>query len=389
MRKNICVLTSTRAEYGLLKNLIKKLLKINEYDIQVIVTGMHLSPEFGFTYKEIEEDSIVIDEKIEILLSADTASAVSKSMGVAMIGFSDYFKRRRPDLLIVLGDRYETLAVCTVAMIYRITIAHIHGGETTEGMIDEAIRHSITKMSYLHFTSTEEYKNRVIQLGEQPDRVFNVGALGVENILSMEYMKIQDLERLVGFSLNEKFAMMTFHPVTLENETSKKQFLQIIYALKEYGNLRIIITKANSDTNGRIINQLIDELVKENANQYIAFTSLGTLKYLSLMKYCNFVIGNSSSGIIETPTFKIPTINIGDRQKGRVQAKSIINSKPKKRKIVNAISKAMSEKFNNKLKDINNPYGNGETSDKIIKEIKRYLKEDMLDIKKVFYNYKN
>lgn len=381
----ICILTATRAEYGLLKPIICKLREVREFDVRVVVTGAHLSPEFGLTYKEIEKDGIKIDEKIEILLSADTPSSISKSMGLAMIGFADYFSKLNPDMLIVLGDRYETLAVCCTAMNQRIPIAHLHGGETTEGAIDESIRHAITKLSYLHFTSTEEYRCRVIQLGESPNRVFNVGAIGIENIFKEKLMSKADLETSIDFQLDKQYAMVTFHPVTLENCNSAEQFGALLDACKNHKNMKFIFTKANADADGRVINRLIDKFASENDN-VVAFSSLGMVRYLSAVKYSSMVIGNSSSGLLEAPSFGIPTINIGDRQKGRLQADSVINCQPVKEEIDKAIEIALTEEFKSKAKNTINPYGDGNTSQKIIDAIKDYLLNDKINLKKKFYD---
>lgn len=383
--KKISILTATRAEYGLLKPLIIALKETKLFDVRLVVTGMHLSPEFGLTYREIESDGIEIDDKIEILLSADTPSSISKSMGLAMISFADYFERLKPDMLILLGDRYETLAVASVAMNQRIPIAHLHGGEKTEGAVDEAIRHAITKLSYLHFTSTEEYRNRVIQLGESPDRVFCVGALGVENIMKEPLMDISELEKSIGFKLDKPYAVITFHPVTLENSSAQKQITELLDACKTFKNMKFIFTKANSDADGRVINQEIDKFVINNKNALVV-TSLGMKRYLSTLKYAKFVIGNSSSGIVEAPSFGIPTINIGDRQKGRIQAESIVNCEPIKENIVNAINIAISEEFVSKSKLALNPYGDGNTSSKIVNTIKAFFENEKIELKKVFYD---
>jgi len=383
--KTISILTATRAEYGLLKPIIVKLKKTADFDVRLVVTGAHLSPEFGMTFKEIEQEDIKIDEKVEILLSADTPSSISKSMGLAMISFSDYFNKVKPDLLIVLGDRYETLAVCCVAMNQQIPIAHLYGGETTEGAIDESIRHAITKLSYLHFTSTEEYRRRVIQLGEQPDRVFCVGAIGVENILNEKLMSLDELESSIDFKLDKPFAVITFHPVTLEENNSAEQFLNLIEALKNYKDMKFIFCKANADANGRVINKIIEDFVQENENA-VVFSSLGTLRYLSTLKFCSMVIGNSSSGLIEAPSFGIPTINIGDRQKGRLQSSSVINCKPVYLQIDKAITLALSEEFKKKAISCINPYGHGNTSKKIVDTIKDFLSSDKIDLKKKFYD---
>lgn len=386
MKPIICILTATRAEYGLLKELIGRLQTDEKYEVRVVVTGMHLVSDFGFTYTEIEEDGIHIDEKIDILLSADTPCGVSKSMGIAMIGFADYFLRRRPNLLIVLGDRYETLAVAAAAINESIPIAHIHGGETTEGAIDEAIRHSITKMSYLHFASTEIYRARIIQLGEEPERVFNVGSLGVENIKKVCLLSKQEIMEYFGFLNNEKYVLLTFHPVTLEKGTELEQFREIILALNHFPMLKVILTKANADSGGKIINGEIDSIVTEQPERYSAYTSLGVVKYLSAMRDCQFVIGNSSSGIMEAPSFRIPTINIGDRQKGRVQADTTLNSVPNEKIIVQKIEIALSDCFREKIASTNNPYEKEGSVQRIIDCLDEFFVKYIGNVKKKFYD---
>lgn len=383
--KKICVLTATRAEYGLLKPIILELKKDAECDVRVVVTGAHLSPEFGLTYKEIQEDNIFIDEKIEILLSADTPSAISKSMGLAMISFADYFKNLEPDMLIVLGDRYESLAVCCVAMNQRIPITHLYGGETTQGAIDESIRHAITKMSYLHFTSTEIYRNRIIQLGEEPGRVFNVGSIGVENIRKNKLMSKAELEESIKWSLAKPYAVVTYHPVTLGDKCSEDQIKQLLLALDLNPEYQYIITKGNSDADGRIINQMIDEYALDHENCKVV-SSLGVNRYLSAIKHSVMVIGNSSSGIIEVPSFKIPTINIGERQKGRIQADSVINCETNFEEIDLAIKTATSKDFLTGLTRVKNPYAKAGTVIEIVKKIKKALKADKSVLKKVFYD---
>lgn len=383
--KKISILTATRAEYSLLKPVIDKLNAMRDFDVHLVVTGAHLSPEFGLTYKEIEQDDLIIDEKIEMLLSSDTPAAISKSMGLALISFAAYFERLKPDLLIVLGDRYETLAVCIAATNQRIPIAHLYGGETTEGAIDEYFRHAITKLSYLHFTSTEEYRRRVIQLGEQPDRVFCVGAMGIENILNQKLMTKSEFEQSIKFKLDKPYAMVTFHPVTLEDSQSAEQFRNLLEVCNKYSELKFIFTKSNADANGRIINQMIDSYVKTHENA-IAFTSLGMKRYLSGLKNCSMVIGNSSSGLIEAPSFEIPTINIGDRQKGRLEADSVISCAPSVQEISKSIELALSNEYKNKIKNTTNPYGDGNTSDKIVAAITKYLLVDKIDLKKKFYD---
>lgn len=387
MKKKIAVLTATRAEYGLLKPLIKELDKVEDFDVCLAVTGAHLSPEFGLTYQEIEIDGFKIDEKIEILLSGDTPSAISKSMGLAMIGFADYFKRLKPDLLVVLGDRYETLAVAMVAMNERIPITHLYGGETTEGAIDEAIRHAITKLSYLHFTSTETYRNRVVQLGENPKRVFCVGAIGVENIKNEKLLNKAELEASIDFVLNKPYALVTFHPVTLEHNQIEKQFQELLMVCEMFKDMNFIFSKANSDVEGRTINQLQEIYVNSHDNA-VSFDSLGVTRYLSAMKYCAMVIGNSSSGLIEAPSFGVPTINIGDRQKGRIQGDSVINCAPNAGEIKDAMHMALTDEFKKKAKSGGNPYGDGNTSKKIVNIIKEFLLENKIELKKKFYDCK-
>lgn len=383
--KKIVILTATRAEYGLLKPVIVGLLKDPYYDARVAVTGMHLSPEFGYTVREIEEDNIPIDKKIEIILSSDTHVAISKAMGLAMISFSEYFEECKPDALLVLGDRFETLAVCASATNARIPIFHIHGGEATEGLIDEAIRHSITKMSYLHFTSTETYRKRVIQMGEAPDRVFNVGAIGVENALNVPLMNQCDLEESLGFKLGDKYAVGTFHPVTLENNTAENQVKELLYALDKHKDIMYLFTKANADTDGRVINEIFLEYEKKNDNFHIV-DSLGMKRYLSALKNARFVIGNSSSGLLEAPAFHISTIDIGDRQKGRVAGLSVIHCEPKTELIDKAITKALDSEFLKGISDMPNPYGEGMASQKILSAIKEFFEQDKINIKKKFYD---
>lgn len=385
MRKKLTVVTATRAEYGLLKPIILALGEAEQFSVEVVVTGAHLSPEFGLTYREIENDGIPIRKKIEILLSSDTPVSISKSMGLAIISFAEYFEESRPDALIVLGDRYETLAVCCAAMNARIPIIHLYGGETTEGAIDEAVRHSISKMSYLHFTSTEPYRKRVIQLGEHPDRVFTVGGIGIENALKMPLMTKKELEDSIRFTLDEPYAVVTFHPVTLEEGQAEKQFQEILQAFDRQKKFKFIFTKANADANGRIINQMIDDYVVSRPNT-IAFESLGALRYLSALKYADMVLGNSSSGLVEVPSFHIPTINIGDRQKGRLQAESVINCNPVEKEVLKAMELASSKEFREKIADVKNPYGDGNTSGKIVEILKDKLADTDIDLKKKFYD---
>lgn len=380
MRK-ICVVTGTRAEYGLLYWLMKEIQSDASLELQVIVTGMHLSPEFGLTYKEIEKD-FAINRKIEMLLSSDTSVGISKSMGLAQISFAEAYDELSPDIVVVLGDRFEIFSAATAAMIARIPIAHIHGGETTEGAFDEAIRHSITKMSQLHFVATEAYRQRAIQLGEAPDKVFNFGAPGLDNILNLHLLAKEELEKEMGFKLGKKNLLVTFHPVTLEQSTAKEQFQQLLAALDELSDTRIIFTKGNADTDGRVINTMIDSYVAANTAKAIAFTSLGQLRYLSALQYVDAVVGNSSSGLTEAPSFKIGTINIGDRQRGRIRAASVIDCAPDKSAIIDAIQQLYSPGFRKNLCDVTNPYGEGGSSQKIAGILRSHPLTQLL--KKIF-----
>ena len=381
----ICVLTATRAEYGLLNPIIKKMNNDPAFDVKVVVTGAHLSPEFGMTIKDIIDDGVDIDKKIEILMSSDTSVAISKSMGLAMISFAEYFEELKPDALMVLGDRYETLAVCCAAMNAKIPIIHLHGGETTEGAVDEAVRHAITKMSYLHFTSTEEYRRRVIQLGENPNNVFSVGAMGVENALNIPLIDRKELEESLGCSLGEKYAVGTFHPVTLEECSAEKQTLALMNAIRQYPEITFLFTKANADANGRVINQILQEYSTQYKN-LLVYDSLGMRRYLSAIQNAEFVIGNSSSGLIEVPSFKIPTINIGDRQKGRIQGNTVINCQPNQKDICAAIDRAMEKSFRETLQTSKNPYGRGDTSDRIIEVTRKTFIERKVELKKTFFD---
>lgn len=384
-KRKICVITGTRAEYGLLYWLMKEIREDKDLELQLIVTGMHLSPEFGLTYKEIEKE-FKIDKKIEMLLSSDTNIGISKSMGLAQISLSEAYEELKPDILVVLGDRYEIFSAVSAAMIARLPIAHLHGGETTEGAFDEAIRHSITKMSHLHFTATNEYENRVIQLGENPDRVFNVGGMGIENIKRLELLSKDEFEKSINFKLNKKNILVTFHPVTLENSTAKEQFQELLNTIDKLEDTNIIFTKANSDTDGRVINYMINEYVGKNSLKSVCFTSLGQLRYLSALQYVDAMVGNSSSGLAEAPSFKIGTINIGDRQKGRIKASSIIDCEPNETSIQKAFSKLYSKEFQETIKNTVNPYGDGCASKKIIEVIKNTNLDDIL--KKSFFDLK-
>lgn len=361
----ICVATGTRAEYGLLKPLIEKLNVSPLFELQILVTGAHLSPEFGLTYKQIEADGFKISYKVEMLLSSDTPEGITKSMGIAMAGFSEAFKNLQPDALVILGDRYEMLALASTALIFKIPIAHIHGGEITEGAYDDAIRHSITKMSHLHFVSTDEYKKRVIQLGEQPNSVFNVGAIGLDNITNLNLLSKEQLAADLNIEFQKYNYLITFHPETLSTESVDSQFNKLLLSLDKLEDSFFIFTKANADTNGRIINQLCEKYVKINSHKSALFDSLGTLRYLSVMKACDAIVGNSSSGIIEAPSLKTASINIGNRQKGRIQSTSVLNCNVDSDEIYILLKKVQTLDFKDSLKDVMNPYGIGKASTQI------------------------
>mgnify|MGYP006108857953 FL=1 len=382
-KRKICVVTGTRAEYGLLYWLMKEINVDNALVLQVVVTGMHLSEEFGNTYQQIEKDGFTIDKKVDISLTSDTELAISKSMGLGIIGFADVFNKLQPDLIVVLGDRFEIFSAVSAALIAKIPVAHLHGGEVTEGVIDESIRHSITKMSHLHFAATDEYRNRIIQLGEQPDKVFHVGGLGIDNINKLKLLSKADFENTINFELGEKNILITFHPVTLEKSTSGMQFQALLDSISELKNTKIIFTKANADTDGRVINTMIDDYVAKHDNT-IAFTSMGQLNYLSALQFMDAVVGNSSSGLIEAPSFKIGTIDIGDRQKGRIKTDSVISCLPKKRNIDSAFNKMYSEEFQNTLDQVENAYGKGGASKEIVNIIKSVNLDNI--IKKPFHD---
>jgi GDP/UDP-N,N'-diacetylbacillosamine 2-epimerase (hydrolysing) len=379
MRK-IAIVTGTRAEYGLLYWLIKGVHDDPEPELQLLVTGMHLSPEFGLTWKQIEQDGFPITKKIEILLSSDTSVGISKSNALALISFAEAFEELKPEIVVLLGDRTETFSAAQAALIAGIPIAHIHGGELTEGAYDDAIRHSITKMSHLHFTATDEYRKRVIQLGEQPETVFNVGAIGLDNIKKLQLLSRSDFEESIGHKLSENNLLITFHPVTLENRSAREQFQNLLEALDELNNTLLIFTKPNSDKDGRIIIQMIDEYVNSNSDKAVAFTSLGQLRYLSAIQYMDAIVGNSSSGIIEGPAFNVPTVNIGDRQKGRIMGPTIFNCAPVKKEISKALNNAL--KFD-KTQPHQHPYGEGNTSEKILGILKNTKN---INLKKRFYD---
>ena len=363
--RKICVVTGTRAEYGILRHLISLIQLSNNLDLQLIVTGSHLSPEYGMTINEIAEDSFFINKKIEILLSSDSTIGTCKSMGLAMISFAEAYSELQPDLVLLLGDRFEIFAAATAAMIARIPIAHCHGGESTEGLIDEPIRHSITKMSHIHFVSTEKYAQRVQQLGESPTSVYNVGALSLDAISTVKLLSRSELEEALEFSFLTRNLLITFHPVTLENDTSYNHIVNLLEALSLFTETGLIFTLPNADANNKIISAKIQEFceIHQNAKCY---TSLGQKNYFSCLKYVDGVVGNSSSGLIEVPSFKKATINIGDRQRGRIYADSVVNCEPSKDSIVRAIQAIYSSDFQAQLLSVVNPYGMSGAANKII-----------------------
>ncbi|QDT27796.1 UDP-N-acetylglucosamine 2-epimerase [Gimesia panareensis] len=370
MSNRVCVVTGSRAEYGLLSPLLAALRADDAFQLQLLVTGSHLSPEFGLTYREIEADGYTIDEKVEVVLSSDTPVGICKSMGLGLISFSEAFSRLNPDLIVVLGDRYEIFSAVSAAHISRIPVAHLHGGEVTEGAFDDALRHSITKMSHLHFTSTEAYRKRVIQLGEAPERVFNVGAIGLDNLQRLSLLSREKLEQDLGFKFNKHNLLCTFHPVTLEHNSSLEQVQSLLNVLEQQPDTNVIFTKTNADTDGRIINQLIDEFVAKQPDRFHAYVSLGQLRYLSMMQFVDAVVGNSSSGIIEAPGFRIGTINIGNRQTGRIKSELVIDCEPTETGIASAFKTLYSSDFQKSRLQATNPYGEGQTTSQIISILK-------------------
>ncbi|WP_318432653.1 UDP-N-acetylglucosamine 2-epimerase [Photobacterium leiognathi] len=370
MRK-ICVVTATRAEYGLLKCLLEDIQNDSELELQIISTGTHLSPEFGLTHQQILNDGFDVNKKIEILLSSDTPIGVSKSMGLAQISFAEAFDELQPDIIVVLGDRYELIPIVSTANIARIPVAHLSGGELTEGAIDELIRHAITKLSQLHFTAMDEYTQRVIQMGELPERVFTVGEVGLDNLLRMQLMTREEFEAAIEHPLKNKNILFTYHPETTQNiDEVKSDFTKILQGLEQLDETLIIFTKANADVGGRLINKMIDEYVNTHSENAISFTSLGQLRYLSALQYVDAVVGNSSSGIVEAPSFKVATVNIGNRQKGRVRAESIIDIDVNAEQLVSSINTINTPEFKATLKKIVNPYGQGNSSRQVIDILK-------------------
>ncbi len=385
-KRKICFVTGTRAEYGILSRLIKSLNEEESIELQIIATNMHLSPEFGMTVKEIEDDGLKINRKVEMLLSSDTAVGTVKSMGLASIGLADAYAELDPDLIVILGDRYEMLAAASAALIFGIPVAHLHGGEITEGAYDDAIRHAITKLSYLHFTSTKEYRDNVVQMGESPQRVFWVGALGADNINSDEPMSLSELEDSLGFELSKEFLLVTFHPVTKEPGQAESQTKALLDSLeKVLGSNKILFTLPNSDTDGRIIGRMVRDWVKSHPDKAFAVTSLGRRRYYSALSHCNAVIGNSSSGLCEAPSFKKPTLNIGIRQQGRTQGNTIVNCDATFEAISAGLSKVLSDDFREFVSQHGvNPYVKPDT----LSSIKNILKDYPLPRHSVKHFYK-
>jgi len=383
MSRKICVVTGTRAEFGLLRWLMQEVQQTPGLELQVLATGMHLSPEFGLTYREIEQAGFVIDARVEMLLSADTATAVTKSMGLGMIGYADAYARLCPDLIVVLGDRFEIFAATAAALIAGIPVAHLHGGETTEGAFDEAMRHSITKMSHLHFVAAEDYRRRVIQLGEQPERVFLVGGLGIDAIQRITLLDRGALEASLDFKLGRRNLLITFHPVTLESQSSGQQMAELLAALGELDDTHLIFTMPNADTGGRELATMVDAFVATHPNARV-YSSLGQLRYLSCMKFVDAVVGNSSSGLAEAPSMGIATVNIGDRQKGRLSAESVINCPPERQAIHAALQHLHAPEFRQTLASVVSPYGRAGASERIVQILKDYPLDGIL--KKSFYN---
>ena len=383
MRK-ICVVTGTRAEYGLLFWLMKEIQADPDLELQIVVTGMHLSPEFGLTYKAIEADGFSIDAKVEMLLSSDSHVGISKSLGLGVIGFAEAFDRLSPDILVLLGDRYEILAAAQSALVARIPVAHLHGGETTEGAIDEAMRHAITKMSHLHFVAAEPYRRRVIQLGEHPRSVHNVGAPGLDNIRRMQLLDRAQFEQSIAFGLGRINLLVTYHPETLGNSSPRQSMEALLEALDHFHDARIIFTKPNADTDGRIISRLIDEYAQQHADRVVVFSSMGQIRYLSALQHVDAVIGNSSSGIIEAPACKVASVNIGGRQAGRLKAASIIDCDETAESIIAAIDRALSPGFRDIVRGVESLYGSEDTA----VQVRQHLKDVCLDgiLKKRFYD---
>ena len=383
MRK-ICIFTSTRAEWGLQQGLAELIRDSEILQLQLLVSGSHLSAKLGMTIDEIETAGFQVDERVDILKFDDSPIGICQAMGLALSCYGEALQWLSPDLIVILGDRYESFCLAAAAQVLRIPIAHIHGGETTEGAVDEAFRHSITKMAHIHFASCEEYRRRIIQLGESPERVFNVGALGVENIRKISMLERDVLSQSIGFPLDAPFFLVTFHPVTLENATAGSQLDELLAALEQFPEYRVLFTKANADTDGQVVNDKLDAYVAVYADRCLVVASLGLQRYLSAMKLCAAVVGNSSSGIIEAPTMNVPTVNIGDRQKGRVRARSVIDCEPNRASIKNALDAVLDEIFYSSIQYMKSPFEKDDTAAEIVETSASIELEGLL--KKSFYN---
>lgn len=382
MKRKICVITGTRAEYGLLRWLMRGIKEDPSLTLQIIATGMHLSPIFGSTYKEIEGDGFHIDHKVEVLGTLDTTGGITNSIAEGLIGCTKALEELKPDLVVLLGDRFEIFSAATASLVARIPIAHVHGGESTEGLLDEAFRHSITKMSQLHFVAAKEYKNRVIQLGEDPKHVHLVGGLGIDSIRKMQLLGRVELESQLKLKFKTRSLLITFHPVTLENETAQKQMHELLAALSMLNDTTLIFTMPNADTGGRLLIKMVEDFVSISPNAH-AYTSLGQRLYLSAVAFVDGVIGNSSSGLAEVPSFKKGTVNIGDRQLGRLKATSILDCEPNRNDISRALNMLYSKEFQESLESTVNPYGIGGASEKILEILRNVNLSDLL--KKKFY----
>lgn len=382
--RDVCVFTSSRADFGLLRPVMGLIRESTDLRLRLLASGSHLSPEFGLTKTEVCEAGFTIDEEVEVVVSADTPTAICSSMGLALIGFGSALVRLEPSVLLVLGDRYETLCASTAAQVCLVPVAHIHGGETSQGAMDEAFRHAITKMSHLHFASCELHRRRIIQMGEQPAHVFNVGALGVENVRRTALMSRQEVASAIGLPENRPFLLVTFHPVTLERATAEVQFSALLEALEAFTDHAVLLTRSNADVDGRVINETLEGYRRTRPTRAVVAASLGMRTYLSAMSHADAVVGNSSSGLLEAPALRVPTVNIGDRQKGRLGAASVIDCDPKPGAIVEAIRTALSEEFRGSLAGMTHPCEQPDTAARIVQQ----LCEAPLDgiLKKPFYD---